>query len=392
MNTRTFRTSCCRIAVVALAATIGCAPPHATPSQATAAPRTGAAMATRAVAPAVAPAAPSADAPTAGSMDTSSPESVARLADLARARHGEAGERDYVVGPGDVLSVRAFDLNDLNQRVRVDGNGTISLPLLNTVPVAGHTVGEVEKDLTKRLGEFMYNPHVSVFIEEYRSQQVAVVGAVQHPGLVSQTAASSTVLDALSAAGGMTADAGSRIYLIPAESRAEPRGAMLATAATSNDPGLMEGVGLRDAAPLFVDTKEASPQGQRLFFSLPVRGGDVILVPRTGHFIAEGWVEKPGTYPLQSGLTLRGALAIAGGLSFPADTGSIRIFRAQASGSPELHEVNYGEVMAQRAPDMVIQEGDVIEVATSTAKMVPYGVYKTVTEILHLGARIPLIP
>jgi hypothetical protein len=89
---------------------------------------------------------------------------------------------------------------------------------------------------------------------------------------------------------------------------------------------------------------------------------------------------------------LRGALAIAGGLSFPAETGAIRIYRGQATGKPETHVINYNDIDAQRAPDFPIQEGDVIEVATSTAKIVPYGIYKTVTELIHVGARVPLIP
>jgi polysaccharide export outer membrane protein len=370
----------CLVAAAVLASAFGCAPPRAatTASPATVPPRAPAALA--------APAVPRAAADAAGA------EGSPRLADLHRTRHGEGtAERDYVVGPGDVLSIHAFDLADLNQKVRVDGNGAITLPLLNTVPVAGRTIAEIQADLTKRLGEFMYNPHVNVFIEEYRSQQIAVVGAVQRPGLVSQTAGTSTVLDALSAAGGITGDAGSRIFLIPAESRSDPRTASLAMAAASNDPSVaLDGASLSDAAPIVVDTAEASPQGQRLFFSLPVRGGDVIIVPRTGHFITEGWVEKPGTYPLPSGLTLRGALAIAGGLSFPAETGAIRIYRGQATGTPEMHVVNYDDVAAQRAPDFPIKEGDVIEVATSTAKIVPYGVYKAVTEIMHLGARVPI--
>jgi polysaccharide export outer membrane protein len=322
--------------------------------------------------------------------DDATGDSTARMSELHRARHDESWERDYIVGPGDVLSVRAIDLADLNQRVRIDGKGTISLPLVNTVEVAGRTVAQVQDDLTKRLSQFMYNPHVSVFIEEYRSQQVAVVGAVQRPGLVSQTAATSTVLDAIAAAGGMTAEAGSRIYLIAAESRINPQSEMLAIAASSNAQDVTDGVGLRDSAPLFVDTKEASSQGQRLFFSLPVRGGDVIIVPRTGHFIAEGWVGKPGTYPLQSGLTLRGALAIAGGLSFPADTSSIKVYRAQASGNAESQRINYDEIVAERMPDVVIQEGDLIEVASSKAKLVPYGVYKTVGDLIHFGMRLPI--
>jgi polysaccharide export outer membrane protein len=373
------------LAICALA--IACAPPRAGAPGA----RATTPAAPAATVPAGVVAAP-AVAPAAGTPAADAPAEVARLADLHRARHAEAGERDYVVGPGDVLSIHAFDLADLNQRVRVDGSGTISLPLLDTVPVAGHTVAEVQDDLTNRLGAFMYHPHVNVFIEEYRSQQVAVVGAVQRPGLVSQTAGNATVLDAISAAGGMTADAGSRIYLLPAESRVDPQSERLAMAATSNDPSITDGIGLRDAAPLSIDTKAVSAQGQRLFFSLPVRGGDVIIVPRAGHFIAEGWVEKPGTYALQSGLTLRGALAIAGGLSFPAETSAIRIYRGQASGSPETRQVDYDAIVAERAPDVAIQEGDVIEVASSAAKIVPYGLYKGITEILHLGARVPIVP
>jgi len=317
-----------------------------------------------------------------------SPQSLERLTALHTQREGNASDRDYILGPGDVLAVKAYDFEDINQKVRVDGDGTITLPLLESVKVGGRTVSEVQKDLTARLGEYMYAPHVSLFVEEYRSQQVAVVGAVQRPGLVNQTTRNATVLDALSAAGGMASDAGSRIYLIPAETRAEPETEMLALAAAGGSATLSDAGG--SALPIVVDTKEITPQAQRLFYSLPVRGGDVIIVPRNGHFIAEGWVEKPGSYPLQSGLTLRGAIAIAGGLSFPASTGTIRIFRSSSNGDAEMHAVNYDDVLAQRAPDVLLEEGDVIEIQSSTAKLVSWGFYKMVSDLIHVGARVPI--
>src|SRR3954470_2967895 len=169
------------LGAAALALAAGCAPavsPHAAmPSAA-------------AVAPAAAPAA------TTGALGA-----------LFTQRHDENNDKEYVVGEGDVLAIKAYDMDELNTRVRIDGDGAITLPLLNTVKVGGETLSRVQQDLTKRLGEFMYDPHVSVFVEEYRSQQVAVLGAVQRPGPISQIARNTTIREALASAGGATADA-----------------------------------------------------------------------------------------------------------------------------------------------------------------------------------------
>src|SRR5262249_29560506 len=129
------------------------------------------------------------------------PAKTAALSQIFDLRHAQNNDGDYVLGEGDVISVKAYALEELNTRVRVDGDGSITLPLLDTVKVAGQTVSQVQQGLTKRLGDFMYNPHVAVFVEEYRSQQVSVLGAVQRPGPISQTARNTTIREALSAAG-----------------------------------------------------------------------------------------------------------------------------------------------------------------------------------------------
>jgi len=326
-------------------------------------------------------------------------ENIERLTRLHERRAAEGNDGEYVLGPGDVITLRAFDFEELNRQVRVDGNGTIALPLLETVPVGGRTVSAVQGDLTQRLGQYMYDPHVSVFVEEYRSQQVAVVGAVQRPGLVTLTGQHSSVLDAISAAGGMTSTAAGRIYLIPGEGRAR---ADMNSVVDALQPGqgpaghadltAMAGQDFSDAMPLMLDSKEV-PQGvETFFYSLPVRAGDVIMVQSSGDFIIEGWVAKPGTYPLRSGLTLRGALATAGGLAFPAKTSRVRIYRLAPGGETHRQEVNYSDIVAQRAPDVFVHEGDVIEVASSSVKLVPYGVYKMVTELVRFGAGIRMVP
>ncbi len=329
-------------------------------------------------------------APTAGGLAiTASPqpaENQQRLERLTHLRRAQLSQGDYVLGEGDLILVRAYDLEDLNHKVRVENDGSVNLPLLNRVSVAGRTVSEAQADLTKRLGAFMFNPHVTVFVDEYRSQQVAVEGAVQRPGLVSQTVRNATVRDVLSAAGGTTPEAGSRLYLIPAETRVYAEAKVL-----PGPDGATTDTNYRTEA-IMVDTAESDAAAQRAFFGMPVRSGDVIVVPANGNFIADGWVEKPGTYPLRSGLTLRGALATAGGLSFPAKKASIRIFQAGVNGQLSVRDVNYTDIEAMKAPDVIIHDGDVVQVASTPAKLIPYGVYKVVTDLIKVGAGIRLVP
>jgi polysaccharide export outer membrane protein len=345
-------------------------------------------------------------------------ENLDRISRLQAERALGSGEREYVLGAGDILTIRAFDFDDLNRRVRVEDDGFITLPLLERVQVAGRTTGAVQQDLTARLGEYMFDPHVDVFVEEYRSQHVSVIGSVRRPGLVALTNRDAKVLDAISAAGGMTDTAGGRIYLIPAEARASLEGALAhdiaakpaempaempadAAAAMPQQPAATVAVAspaatdvnaLAAVAPIMIDTNQM-PQGvESLFFSLPVRAGDVIMVPTSGHFIVQGWVEKPGSYPLRAGVTLRGALAMSGGLSFPAKTDALRIHRLSPNGGTDTVEVDFSAIAGGKADDVFIHEGDVIEVGTSTAKMVPYSVYRVVTDVVRVGARLPLIP
>jgi polysaccharide export outer membrane protein len=326
-----------------------------------------------------------ATAPTATSPAGPAPNSVP-LQDLASQRHAERNDGDYVVGEGDVLTVKAYDLDELNQKVRVDGDGAITLPLLNSVPVAGRTVAEVQKDLTTRLGQFMYDPHISVFVEEYRSQQVSVQGAVQKPGMVNQMVRSSTVRDALAAAGGMNGQAGSRIYLVPARhQKDDARAADGGAARVTTDGAVLDNA-------IMVDTHEMDPETQRQFFDLPVRGGDVIVVPNQGRFIAEGWVSKPGIYPLNPGLTLRGAIAVAGGLSFPAKAGHIQVLSPGANGETQMRDVDYTAIASLKAPDMFLRDGDVVHVTYTTVKVVPWGFYRVISDLLHLAIGTKITP
>jgi protein involved in polysaccharide export with SLBB domain len=144
--------------------------------------------------------------------------------------------------------------------------------------------------------------------------------------------------------------------------------------------------------PIMLEIKELGQAAETALFQLPVRGGDVVMVPAVGEFIVSGWVAKPGKYPLQSTMTLRGAIATGGDLQFPADTSHIRIYRPSSNGDTETRIVDYGSIASGRTPDVFIHDGDVVEARTSVVKIVPYAFYRLITDIIRVGAGIRMTP
>ncbi len=97
---------------------------------------------------------------------------------------GTPGSSAYKIGPQDVVEVSVFKVPELSKSVQVSEAGTINLPLVGEIAVAGRTAREVEKNLTKLLGaKYLQKPQVTVFIKEYNSQRITVEGAVKRPGV-----------------------------------------------------------------------------------------------------------------------------------------------------------------------------------------------------------------
>ena len=94
------------------------------------------------------------------------------------------GSKSYKVGPQDVLEISVFKVPELSKTVQVAEAGSINLPLVGEIPAAGRTAQEIERDLTKKLGDkYLQSPQVTVFVKEYNSQRVTVDGAVRKPGV-----------------------------------------------------------------------------------------------------------------------------------------------------------------------------------------------------------------
>lgn len=95
------------------------------------------------------------------------------------------GERPYLIGPFDKLSISVFGVDELSAKeVEVDASGRLSFPLAGVLEVGGRTPNEVAELISERLrGRYVRDPQVTVNLDETVSQVITVDGEVREPGL-----------------------------------------------------------------------------------------------------------------------------------------------------------------------------------------------------------------
>lgn len=345
-----------------------------------------------------------------------------QLGSLWESRTNGASKEGFGIGPGDILAISVARIDQLNnQKVRVSEDGTIALPLIGEMQVAGLNEDGVRKELEDRLHKYVYHPQVTVFVSEYHSRQVAVIGAVQKPGLYTLSSRSNTIIEMISEAGGMTSDAAERVILVPdalyhdertaqlvqaSISRSHPEGSEngqpsaapaaegseaaaqpmregpLPVKAVSTDAGIAPV--LRSAAdPVVIDLTNASRQSH---LDLPARPGNVIIVPSSGTVMVEGWVQTAGAYKIVPGMTVLSSVAAAGGALFSA---SARVVRTGPDGQKMELSEDLSKAKTGEANDIAVESGDVVIVERSALGAVPYSVY-FLLQRFNTGIPIPV--
>jgi polysaccharide export outer membrane protein len=130
---------------------------------------------------------------------------------------------NYTIGQGDNLEIFVWRNEQLSRQVVVRPDGKISLPLLQDVQAEGLTVLSLKEELTRRLGEYLENPRVTVIVNQISSYRVSVLGRVVRPGVYPITG-DTTLIEAISMAGGFTEWANKRkITVITSEMGAEKK-------------------------------------------------------------------------------------------------------------------------------------------------------------------------
>ena len=249
----------------------------------------------------------------------------------------------YRIGPGDLLEIKVFEVEQLNQVVRVSEDGSVTLPLLGRIEIEGLTqAGVVQKLTTLLQAKYVKNPQVTVFIKEYKSQQVAVIGAVEKPGNY-ELVGRKNLLQMISQAGGLTDKATDEIFVL----RDGGNGA------TSSIP---------------IDLKDLMVNGNQKL-NIPIEPNDVINVPvdKEIRVFVFGRVTQPGAlkFKISEKVTLLSAIAQAGGLAEGAKQSAVVITRKGKSGKEEKIHVNLKDVISGKKNDIALQEGDVVFVPES---------------------------
>ncbi|HPQ68884.1 MAG TPA: polysaccharide biosynthesis/export family protein [bacterium] len=128
--------------------------------------------------------------------------------------HQQASGQEFIIGPGDVLSINVWKNSELTREVPVRPDGRITLPLLGDIPAAGMTADELKGVLEKAFVKYISNPEVTVIVAQVNSYKIFVQGMVTNPGTY-PISGRTTLVQAISLAGGFTefADRGAIIIL-----------------------------------------------------------------------------------------------------------------------------------------------------------------------------------
>jgi polysaccharide export outer membrane protein len=116
-----------------------------------------------------------------------------------------AGEKDgpYLIGPEDVLEISVWKDPDLTRQVVVRPDGKVSFPLIGEVDAGGRSVASLEKEVKKRISEYVPDAVVTVMVVQINSIKIYVVGGVAKPGEY-RIGRKINVMQTLSMAGGLT--------------------------------------------------------------------------------------------------------------------------------------------------------------------------------------------
>ena len=250
---------------------------------------------------------------------------------------------DYRIGRQDLLEIEVFDVGELSQTVRVGQDGSISMPLLGRLVVAGLTKAELEQLIARLLDDrYVRDPQVTIFVREYESKKIAVTGAVKRPGTF-EMLGRKTLLEVISMAGGLDADLGKQIIVFRREDDESTK---------------------RIAIDLGRLVYQADPQ-----LNLLLEPNDIVYVPAVEkiRIFVSGAVRNPDVYevPRDEPVTVLKAITIAGGTTVRAAIKKVQVLRNDDNGDRVVLLVDLRKIKRGKVEDPLLHEGDIVLVPES---------------------------
>ncbi len=240
----------------------------------------------------------------------------------------------YILGPGDEINLQVSgQVNDLI-RLTVDRTGSVSLPGIGSVHLAGLPYSQLNSFLTQQLNKLYRNFTVNAQLGSLRTIQVFVVGQARRPGSYSISSLS-TLTNAIFASGGPTPEGSLRDLQV------------------KRDGVTIDHFDLYDLLLRGDKTKD-----------IPLQTGDVIFIPFVGPQVAVvGSVNTPAIYELKSGdpapvTTVSDALQLAGGMTAVAAGSTVRLDRIFEHSMRSVLDVNLQDA------NVALKNGDILSVTS----------------------------
>jgi polysaccharide export outer membrane protein len=273
-------------------------------------------------------------------LSKEAPAPAAQSAPDANATPIESHSSAMTLGPGDELDVAVYGAPDLSGHTRVSSDGNISMPLVGYIHLAGLTSTEAEATIEGHLRQanVVVDPQVSIFVKDYISSGVSVMGEVAKPGTYS-TLGPHRLFDVIQAAGGPTEKAANRAII---------------THRGSDSP---------------ITVEMSKDPAQIAQSNVDIQPGDTVVVPPGAIVYVLGQVGKPGGYVLGSGngVTVLRVVAAAGGPTKDASLGGARMIRRTPNGLQEV-PVPLKNLLRAKTADVPLQPDDILFVPNSRFK------------------------
>lgn len=272
----------------------------------------------------------------------------------------------YRLGPGDKLKIDVWGRPELSGSRVVGPDGTLTLPVVGTVPVVDLTVDDASAAVSRKVAHAYVGATATISVEQYAANRVLVLGRVSNPGVL-QFDTPPRLLDAITRAGALP------IGGIGADKAALTRCAIFRD---------------RDKV-VWIDLRSLL-NGTDLGLNIRLKRDDVVYVPDAGDQLVYvlGYVDKPGAYTVTPDMSLLDALAQAGGPTPDAAEGRLQVVRPSAHVSTEvdLHDILAGNPEG----NVALEKGDIVYVPANWLADVGYVFQKLspATELAVFGAAV----
>lgn len=238
------------------------------------------------------------------------------------------GATEYQAGIGDVLSISVYDNDDLHTVARISGDGMINMSLIGRLKVLNLTSNQIADKIEKKLASgYLVNPQVTVFVEEYKSKKVSILGSIRNPGLY-ELSGPTTLLELISTAGGLTEEAGNR--------------------ATIQQGG-------KQNKTSSIDLEALLEKGD-LSKNIQLKDKDSIFITKAETCYVTGQVQNPDSYVIEKDATILKMITRAGGFTAIASKGGVKVLRVINGEKQIVKDVNL---------DTKVQANDIIVVPES---------------------------